>query len=56
MLGAAVQLRTLPWLGYVPDDAAATPAAVVARLPDRLGIPVGARRGYGARGQTGVTA
>ena len=52
MLGAAVQLCTLPWLGFVPDDVAAAPAAAVARLSERLGIPVGALRGYGAREQT----
>lgn len=51
-MGAAVQLCTLPWLGFVPDDVAAAPAAAVARLSERLGIPVGALRGYGARGQT----
>jgi hypothetical protein len=49
MLGAAVQLCTLPWLGFVPDD---VPAAAVARLSERLGIPVGELRGYGAREQT----
>ncbi len=52
VLGAAVQLCTLPWLGFVPDDVAAAPAAAVARLSERLGIPVGALRGYGAREQT----
>ena len=52
VLGAAVQLCTLPWLGFVPDDVAAAPAAVVARLSERLGIPVGTLRGYGAREQT----
>ena len=52
VLGAAVQLCTLPWLGYVPDDVASAPAAVVARLSEKLGIPVGALRGYGAREQT----
>ncbi len=31
---------------------AAAPAAVVARLSERLGVPVGALRGYGAREQT----
>ena len=35
MLGAAVQLCTLPWLGFVPDD----PAAVVARLSEEAGHP-----------------
>jgi hypothetical protein len=52
VLGVAVQLCTLPWLGFVPDDVAAVPAAVVARLSEKLGIPVGALRGYGAREQT----
>ena len=51
-MGAAVQLCTLPWLGFVPDDVAAAPAAAVTRLSERLGIPVGALRGYGVRGQT----
>ena len=51
-LGVAVQLCTLPWLGFVPDDVAAAPAAVVARLSEKLGVPVGALRGYGAREQT----
>ena len=49
VLGAAVQLCTLPWLGFVPED---VPAAAVARLSERLGIPVGELRGYGARAQT----
>ena len=33
VLGAAVQLSALPYLGYVPDDASATPAAALGRLP-----------------------
>lgn len=52
VLGAAVQLCTLPWLGYVPDDVTAAPAAVVARLSEKLGIPVGELRRYGTRTQT----
>ena len=52
VMGVAVQLGTLPWLGFVPDDVAAAPAAVVARLSEKLDIPVGALRGYGAREQT----
>jgi Domain of unknown function (DUF4158) len=52
MLGAAVQLCTLAWLGYVPGDVAAAPAAVAARLSQKLGSPVGELRGYGAREQT----
>jgi hypothetical protein len=35
-LGAAVQLCTLPWLGFVPDEVASAPAAAVARLAERL--------------------
>ena len=52
MLGAAVQLCMLPWLGFVPDDVTAAPAAAVARLSEKLGIPVGELRGYGSREQT----
>jgi len=52
VIGVAVQLCTLPWLGFVPDDVPSAPAAAVARLSERLGIPVGELRGYGARGQT----
>jgi Domain of unknown function (DUF4158) len=51
-LGAAVQLCTLPWLGFVPDEVRSAPAAAVARLSERLQIPVGALRGYGLREQT----
>ena len=52
VLGVAVQLCTLPWLGFVPDDVAAAPAAVVGRLSQRLGIAMGELRGYGEREQT----
>ncbi len=38
-LGAAVQMCTLPWLGFVPDDVTAAPSAAVARLSERLDIP-----------------
>jgi Domain of unknown function (DUF4158) len=31
-LGMAVQLATLPWLGFVPDDVPSAPPAAVARL------------------------
>ena len=37
VLGAAVQLCTLPWLGFVPDEVAAAPAAAVARLGREAG-------------------
>jgi hypothetical protein len=52
VLGVAVQLCTLPWLGFVPDDVAGVPAAAVARLSQRLEIPIGRLRGYGDREQT----
>lgn len=52
VLGAAVQLCTLPWLGFVPDEVASAPAVAVARLADRLGVAVAELDGYGTRGQT----
>jgi len=52
VLGAAVQLCTLPWLGFVPDEVSSVPVAAVARLSDRLGIAVGELDGYAVRGQT----
>ncbi len=52
VLGVAVQLCTLPWLGFVPDEVAGAPAAVVGRLSQRLGIAMGELRGYGEREQT----
>jgi hypothetical protein len=51
-LGMAVQLATLPWLGFVPDDVASAPPVAVARLAERLGLDPGALRGYGRRAQT----
>lgn len=51
-IGLAVQLCTLPWLGFVPDDVASAPPAAVARLSERLQIPVGELRFYGTRKQT----
>jgi hypothetical protein len=52
VLGVAVQLCTLPWLGFVPDEVPAAPVAAVGRLSQRLGIAMGELRGYGERGQT----
>jgi hypothetical protein len=52
VLGVAVQLCTLPWLGFVPDEVPAAPAAAVGRLWQRLGIAMGELRGYGEREQT----
>jgi TnpA family transposase len=52
VLGASVQLGSLPWLGFVPDEVIAAPTAAVSRLADRLGIPAGQLAGYGERAQT----
>src|SRR5450631_3203999 len=51
-LGAAVQLCSLPWLGFVPDDVVSAPPVAVARLSKRLRIPVGELVDYGSREQT----
>jgi len=40
-LGAAVQLCTLPWLGWIPDELSECPSAAVDRLADGLGVDVG---------------
>lgn len=37
VLGVAMQLCTLPWLGFVPDDVTAAPAAALGRLSQRPG-------------------
>ncbi|GAA4967290.1 Tn3-like element TnAs3 family transposase [Actinoplanes utahensis] len=52
VLGAAVQLSTLGWLGFVPDEVASAPVAAVTRLSERLGITAGLLDGYGVREQT----
>ena len=52
VLGAGVQLCSLPWLGFVPDEVTAAPAAAVGRLAERLDISAGELAGYGHRGQT----
>ena len=51
-LGLAVQLCTLPWLGFVPDAVSSAPAVAVARLTERLQVPVSELRAYGERDQT----
>ncbi|WP_433413135.1 DUF4158 domain-containing protein [Microtetraspora malaysiensis] len=51
-LGMLVQLCTLPWLGFVPDDAASAPPAAVARVAERLGVSPAALSLYGHRAQT----
>lgn len=51
-LGLAVQLCTLPWLGFVPDDVRSAPPVAVERLARRLGVDPGVLAGYGERAQT----
>ena len=51
-LGLAVQLCTLPWLGFVPDDIQAAPQVAVARLAERLGLDPAVLAAYGKRDQT----
>ncbi len=38
-MGVAVQLCTLPWLGFVPDDVSSAPAEAVARVAGHLRVP-----------------
>jgi hypothetical protein len=51
-LGLAIQLCTLPWLGFVPDDVTTAPPAAVARLAPQLQVAPEDLDGYGVRGQT----
>jgi TnpA family transposase len=51
-LGLSVQLCTLPWLGFVPDDVTAAPLAAVTRLAEQLHLDAGALARYGEREQT----
>jgi hypothetical protein len=51
-LGLAVQLSTLPWLGFVPDEVPAAPPVAVARLAERLEVDPALLAGYGRREQT----
>jgi uncharacterized protein DUF4158 len=51
-LGLAVQLCTLPWLGFVPDDVGAAPRVAVARLAARLSVDPDVLASYGRRKQT----
>ncbi|MGI5290927.1 DUF4158 domain-containing protein [Nonomuraea polychroma] len=51
-LGLAVQLATLPWLGFVPDEVTSAPPVAVARLAERLGVDPAALEGYGERAHT----
>ncbi|MFI6538022.1 DUF4158 domain-containing protein [Nonomuraea sp. NPDC050547] len=51
-MGLAVQLCTLPWLGFVPDDIWAVPRAAVPRLANQLAVYAGMLEQYGRRAQT----
>jgi TnpA family transposase len=51
-LGLAVQLCTLPWLGFVPDDVRSAPPVAVGRLAQRLRVDAAVLAGYGERPQT----
>lgn len=51
-LGLALQLCILPWLGFVPDEVTAAPAAAVTRLAEQLRVAAADLVGYGDREQT----
>ena len=51
-LGLAVQLCTLPWLGFVPDDLWSVPQAAVLRLANQRAVFPGVLEQYGRRAQT----
>ncbi|GIG63535.1 hypothetical protein Lfu02_79070 [Longispora fulva] len=52
VIGAAVQLCVLPWLGFVPDEVRTAPAAAAAWLSERLGVTVDELLPCGQRPQT----
>lgn len=51
-LGMAVQLCTLPWLGFVPSALASAPVVAVARLATTLSLDPGVFGDYGDWEQT----
>lgn len=51
-LGLAVQLCTLPWLGFVPDDIWSVPQAAMLRLANQLAVSPRGLQQYGRRAQT----
>lgn len=51
-LGLAVQLATLPWLGFVLDEVGSAPPVAVGRLAERLGVDPAVLGEYGQREQT----
>lgn len=50
VLGASMQMCMLAWLGFVPDDLTAAPAAAVARLSEQLGVPANDLQLYAGAG------
>jgi hypothetical protein len=48
-LGLAIQLCTLPWLGFVPDDVTTAPPAAGARLARQLQVAPEDLDGYRGR-------
>ena len=51
-LGFALQLATLRYLGFCPDDLGSAPSEVVRFLADQLKIAPGSLSAYGRRAQT----
>ena len=51
-LGDALQLKALPYLGFVPDDLTSAPSRVVAYLALQLSVPGEALTEYGDREHT----
>ena len=51
-LGFALQLGTLRFLGFCPDDLSTAPEAVVAFVAEQLDVAPGELARYGRRGQT----
>jgi TnpA family transposase len=51
-LGYALQLKALPYLGFVPDDLTSAPSRVVAYLALQLSVPSEALTDYGDREHT----
>ncbi len=52
LLGLAVQLCTLRWLGFVPAEVSRAPSVAVARLAATLEVDPGLLTGYGERDRT----
>jgi len=51
-IGLAIQLCTLPWLGFVPDDVRRAPPVAVMRVADALGVAARDLVDYGQRAKT----